>query len=63
MSDFASTYISDRGDGNLCLGSAIDLKRGMKEHARTASAMRFRLPLELLHYPKPVADKYDERQS
>jgi hypothetical protein len=41
MSDFAFTYISDRGDGNLCLGSAI------QRHAETfaGSSLRHALPI------------------
>jgi hypothetical protein len=41
MSDFACPYISDRGDGNLCLGSAIERNEGT--FAR--SSLRHALPI------------------
>jgi predicted GIY-YIG superfamily endonuclease len=45
VSDFADTYLLECGDGNLYVGSAIDLKRRMQEHSRGAvPATQYRLP-------------------
>ena len=48
---FAYTYVLLCADGNLYIGSTLDLKRRLSEHQKgSVPATKPRLPVELVYY-------------